>query len=246
MGKNIALVISLFLLSFALSAETITGNCAAADQPFGKEQFQLIPGTDVDCSVPEKGWCMILFKGYIDKKYVYDGIKILSNARILDEKGKKVGKVYTDMNPYRTIEENDTCFIMEIAGYISASCIEDTSVVEHEIEKLYFQKDSLLTISAFNKHLHEFNYQQWASNGTLYSYLLKETDIINPKPGLRVIIIFDKDRAVAILHKRKLQIKTFESTATMPRYSLVYLSSFNEAYKKKIADTFLQRAEELY
>ena len=230
--------------SFCAKAETISGNCSIFDTPFGIDQFHLNPGTTVDCSVPNKGWCMILFKAFIDKKDVYDGIKILANARIKNEAGKNIGRVAVDMNPYRTIIENDTCFIMEIAGYIEVSCIEDTSVVEHELEKLYVRNDSLYSISAFNKHLHHFNYVQWISNGNLYSFLLKETDIVNPKPGLRVVIIFDRDKAVAILHKRSLHIRNFESTTTTQRYSLVYLSSFNEAYKRTIAETFLRHTEE--
>lgn len=246
MPKKASAFILSFLFALTLRAETISGNCSIMSKPFGDAQFQLIPGTTVDCSAPDKGWCMILFKAYIDKKYVYDGIKILHNARIRDAKGKHAGRVETDMNPYRTIDENDTCFIMEIAGYIEVSCIEDTSVVEHELEKLYKNKDSLLSISVFNQHLRDFKYEQWMSNTTLYSFLLKETDIVNPKPGLRVILIFDKDKAVAILHKRKLSIKSFESVTTTPRYSLIYLNSFNEAYKKKVADAFLEKVDSLY
>jgi len=237
----------LFTISIYISAnaETISGNCPIQDKPFGENLFQLNPGTTIDCSAPIKGWCMVLYKAFIEKKYVYDGIKILANARIKNEFGKNIGRVFVDMNPYRTILENDTCFIMEIAGYIEASCIEDTSVVEHELEKMYVKNDSLFSISMFNKHLRDFKYVQWISNENLYSFLLKETDIVNPKPGLRVVIIFDRDKAVAILHKRKLQIKNFESNTNTQRYSLVYLSSFNQQYKKKIAELFLRPAEEL-
>jgi hypothetical protein len=239
------LILFIFFVSVSLNAETISGNCAIQDKPFGENQFQLNTGTKVDCSIPQKGWCMILYKAFVDKKYVYDGIKILANARIRNEFGKNIGRVFMDMNPYRTITENDTCFIMEIAGYIEASCIEDTSVVEHELEKMYVKNDSLFSISSFNKHLHDFNYVQWISTENLYSYLLKETDIVNPKPGLRVVIIFDRDKAIAILHKRNLRIRNFESNTTTQKYSLVYLSNFNEAYKKKVSEKFLHFANDL-
>ena len=246
MAKTIfKILISILSFTFYANAETISGNCFIFDKPFGENQFQLNPGTTVDCSIPQKGWCMILFKAFIEKKYVYDGIKILANARIKNENGKNIGRVFADMNPYRTITENDTCFIMEIAGYIEAGCIEDTSVVEHELEKLYIKNDSLFSISSFNKHLLNFKYEQWISKDNLYSYLLKETDIVNQKPGLRVVIIFDKEKAIAILHKRSLHIRNFESAITTQRYSLVYLSSFNENYKKKIAETFLKFANDL-
>ena len=117
------ILISILSFTFYANAETISGNCFIFDKPFGENQFQLNPGTTVDCSIPQKGWCMILFKAFIEKKYVYDGIKILANARIKNENGKNIGRVFADMNPYRTITENDTCFIMEIAGYIEAGCI---------------------------------------------------------------------------------------------------------------------------
>ena len=245
MRNKLRILLFLSLFPFAARTETISGNCDIVDKPFGENQFHLNPGTTVDCSAPNKGWCMILYKAFIDKKYVYDGIKILANARIRNEKGKNIGRVNVDMNPYRTITENDTCFIMEIAGYIEAGCIEDTSVVEHELEKIYRNNDSLFSISVFNAHLRDFKYEQWVSKENIYSYLLKETDIVNPKPGLRVVIIFDKDKAVAIFHKRTLHIRTFESVTRTQRYSLVYLNNFNEAYKKKIAEIFFRQAEGL-
>jgi hypothetical protein len=239
-------IFTILSLTYSSYAETIIGNCEIFDKPFGESQFQLVPGTTVYCSVAQKGWCMILYKAFIEKKYVYDGIKILKNAKLKSAQGKSIGKVFLDMNPYRTIDENDTCFVMEIAGYIEVSCIEDTSVVEHGLEKLYKNNDSLLSISSLNGHLKEFNYLQWINKETMYSFLLKETDIVNPKPGLRVVIIFDKDKVVAILHKRLLHVNTFESSIKTEKYNLVFLGNFNEAYKKKIADTFLSAADELY
>lgn len=233
-------------LPLILHAETITGNCSIMDQPNGKEQFTLAAGTTVACSQPQKGWCMILFKGYIDKKWVYDGIRILDHARIRDAKGKHIGRVTHAFNPYRTISENDTCFIMEIAGYIEVVCIEDTSIVEHEIEKLYKGSDSLLSITQFNKHMREFGYKQWVGSGTFYSFLLMETDLATTKPGLRVAIIFDRDKAIAILHRRKLQVQSFESAMHGPRYGLIYLGRFSESYKKQVADLYLHEAESLY
>ena len=245
MLNKLFVFIFIFSISVSLNAETISGNCEIFNIPFGESLFQLNTGTTIDCSAPQKGWCMVLFKAFIDKKYVYDGIKILANAKIKNENGKNIGRVFVDMNPYRTITENDTCFIMEIAGYIEASCIEDTSVVEHELEKMYVKNDSLFSVSSFNKHLHNFNYVQWISSENMYSFLLTENDIVNPKPGLRVIIIFDRDKAIAILHKRILHIRNFESNTTTQKYSLVYLSNFNEAYKKKVAEKFLHFADDL-
>jgi hypothetical protein len=237
---------ALCLLTCVARAETISGNCSILEKPHGAEQFSLVPGTEVHCSMPAKGWCMVLFKAFIDKKYVYDGIRIRNQARIRNAAGKNVGRVLTDMNPYRTIIENDTCFVMEMAGYIEVMCIEDTSIVEHSIEKLYAKQDSLLGIAVFNRHLREFAYTQWVSKGPFYSFLLKETDIVNSKPGLRVAVIFDRDKAVAILHRRKLHIQAFESAMHTQRYSLVYLGRFSEAYKKQVADLFLPEADSLY
>ncbi|MEI6507332.1 MAG: hypothetical protein WCO54_02540 [Bacteroidota bacterium] len=244
MNKRI-LFLLFSILSLSIRAEVITGNCYILDKQFGENQFQLNPGTIVDCGAPKNGWCMVLYKAFIEKKYVYDGIKIYANAKLRNEKGKVTGKVYKDMNPYRTILENDTCFVMEIAGFIEVCCIEDTSIVEHELEKIYFKKDSLLNISVFNKHLKDFKYTQWISKDKLYAFLLKETDIINPKPGLRVVIIFDKDKAVAILHNRPLKIGKFESVTNTQRYSLIYLWSFAESYKKQIAEIFLRESDNL-
>jgi hypothetical protein len=230
----------------ACFGETMISICYVADKPFGEAMFTLYEGTQVACGVMEKGWGQVLFKAWIKKEKVYQGIRILQGAKLYNSRGKECGRVLVEMNPYRTIEENDTCYMMEVAGFGQADCIDPASVVEKQLGLIFRQPLISFPIDSFMGHIIEFGYERWRGDSTIESYLLMETDIVKPRPGIRVVLVFEGGRAVAVFYKRPIVIRHFEAVAVTPRYSLLYLGSFNETFKKRMSDILIPHIDALY
>lgn len=238
------LCICLFLV-LRIHAETINGNCEIQQQPFGEVLFTLTPGTQVNCSPVKNGWCMIYTQVWIEKKMVYDGQQLLANAKLRNEKGKLIGRSKITFTPYKTIAENDTAFMMELSGYIESNCIEDTSIVEHELEFFFTGKDSLANVSGLTKHLKQFGYQPWINANGFQSYLLADIPYDNQSPGIRSVVVTEHEKIVAIIHGRHLKLKKYEAHVQLERYGIYFLKGGKEEDKKRFQQVFQQPIEEL-
>lgn len=249
MRSNLRLAAFIFFIQFFslhLSGETLLSLCYLTDKPNGKDLFNLKAHTRVACGLVDKGQVQVLFKAFIRTKDVYDGIRILAGARFYDQSGKEQGRALADMLPYRTIEENDSGFTMEVAGYARASCIDPASVVENDLRRLFQANVLSYPLDSFKTHIARFGYLPWLKNKQFISYVLMETDIVKARPGIRVVLVFEGDRAVAVFHDRGLKFERFESVAITSKYSLVYLGSFDESFKKQISDLMIPTIDALY
>jgi hypothetical protein len=240
--KFYAGVIILFLGHFA-QAERIGRLCNVAVKERGEEQFSVYEGTPVQALAPGKLQTRVLLRAWIRKKYVYDGIRILAGAKLYNGQGRETGRVHTDHLPFRSIEENDTAYIMELSGFVRNECIDPNSLPEPALEKV-LQK-SLLLDSAMH-HLVSFGYTAWKHDSLFTSYLIPEPDIVQARPGIRIVAVFANGKAVAVFNRRGITYSGYESVAVGGRYSLVYLGSFDESFKKKLSALFIPAIESLY
>ncbi len=189
----------------------------------------------------------MILEVFVERRYVYDGQKLLANARLKNHKGKLMGRTHVEFTPLETVSESDSGYVMRLAGYIEAICIEDTSIVEHELEKIFFSNThSLADRTEFAKHFNEFNYQKWITKGSFDSYLLKDVIAGNTQNGVRALVIFENDKAIAVVYGRNIRIKKYEMHVSAPNYNLYILKSGNESYKKAISDTFFRELDTLY
>jgi hypothetical protein len=244
--KYSRLVIYFLLTARTVKAELLHSNCYISLKPFAESVFILEQGTRVECGTDMNGWCQVMTKVFIRKKYVYDGIRIKSGARLLNAKGKLAGTVITEMNPYRTIDENDTCYIMEIGGYAQTLCFDAESAPERMIEKTLLKNDYHLSIDSFRKISEAYLFNDWIAFDSCQTFLLPETDMNIAKPGLRLVMVFDKNELVAIFYKRNLLLQKYESNVSMSRYNIYYLPNLKETLKRNIAQKLIPHIEILY
>ncbi|MFN5665404.1 MAG: hypothetical protein ACK4XL_05180 [Bacteroidota bacterium] len=231
------------LIATHLRAETINGNCQILQQPFGDELFSVGPGTEVDCSPANKGWCYIYTKVWVEKKMVYDGQQVLANAKLKNNKGKLLGRSKISFTPNQTLTENDTAYLLELSGYVEVSCIEDTSVVEHDLEMLIGNFDSLPDQNLLSKHLNRFSYEAWVTANGFESYLLPDKSFGAQPAGIRTAIVCENNKVIAIIHGRKLQLKKYENHLQESRVGIYFLAGGKETYKKRFQLTFQAEIE---
>jgi hypothetical protein len=231
------------LLALQVRAETISGNCQILLQPFGDELFSLGPGTSVDCSPASKGWCYIYARVWVERKMVYAGEQLQANARLRDNKGKLIGRSKITFTPNQTLAENDTAYLLELSGYVEASCIEDTSVVEHDLETLFGSMDTLPDLAQIDLHLKRFEYENWITANGFTSYLLPDKSF-GPNPaGIRTAIICENNKIIAIIHGRKLTLRKYEAHVQEPNFGTFFLKAGKEAFKKRYQQTFQEAIE---
>ncbi len=189
---------------------------------------------------------MVIVRLFVEKKMVYDGQQLLANARLRDEKGKLCGRSKVDFTPNETLAENDTAYLLELSGYIESGCIEDTSIVELELQQFFLKQDSLPDIAQLQNHLNEFKYEVWASGNGFQSYLLRDIAFGNDPAGVRAVIITENNKVVAIIHGRFLWLKKHEAHVQQSGYGIFFLKGGNEGYKKKFSTVFQPELDKLY
>jgi hypothetical protein len=126
---------------------------------------------------------------------------------------------------------------------VEVSCIEDTSVVEHDLEMLIGNFDSLPDQNLLNKHLKRFSYEAWVMANGFQSYLLPDKSFGAQPAGIRTAIICENNKVIAIMHGRKLQLKKFENHLQEARVGIYFLAGGKEAYKKRFQLTFQAEIE---
>lgn len=220
------------LLQEYADAENINGPADVRKDPGGKLMLSLNNNALVDCSPLRGDWYLIGFLLKLND----DRPTIKAGEVLVDQAGKEIGKALNDLDvPYKY--EEDGYFLCEIIGHVYKDAIQKSSIIENRLENLINKKRHALTLSELAGHLREFGYHSWFDQGAFKSYLFYEDWMEDPSAGARIILFFYKDKLVALIHTRNLNIP-YESRKFFRHYRFAYIESVDERTKKELEDYY--------
>ena len=250
MKRILLLLIAATILAVA-QAERIDGPANIRNQPKGDIIFSLHDNVDVETSESDNGWFQILIMVKISREQ-YDSHPTLlkKGTKLFNMKGEEIGIALQDILPDGTMSAggapgNPKWYAAEVLGYTFESNIRPQSIIEPVVSALVQSSKPNLTRKAFEKHMKDFGYQDGLAIRDMPEYdtfMVYESTLDDPSPLDRIRLIFHRDKLVAIVHSRHLNLTGYETVSIDRGRKLTLLHLFDDKEKLR----FIKNNNESY
>ncbi len=182
--------------------ERIDGTAYILSKPNGDTLFELYDNALVEVSSKhENGWYQVLVYADIDSNEF--GMDTILKDRPIIVDGDTIGKVLKSHYVKTGGGRNSTYAMLE--GYIHKNNIKPETVIETAFKKNLAEKGRNITawygfIQTFDLDYNAVDYSDFKS---FYNY---ENTIEDPSPGFRIVLLFEKQKLVGLIHSREIQI----------------------------------------
>lgn len=205
--------------------ERIDGPANVRSQPNGEVLFELYDNALVEVTTkPENGWYQVLVYAGIDYNE-FEMDSILKDRQIIVGKDT-IGKVLKT-HYVSTGRGGDFAYAM-LYGYTHKNNIKQETVIETIFKKILAEKGRDFSgwkgfIEAFKLDNEAVGYDNFES---FYNY---ENSIEDPSPGFRIVLLFEKQNLVGLIHSREIQI----NNTTVHKLNWSYYVTFFDDYSEK-------------
>lgn len=210
----------------------------------GKVLFSLNDLTLVDCTDQTNGWyhiavAMQLEDGETDTTVLKKGRKIIAAGQI-------VGEIKEDMQPNGpSYQDKEDHTIVELIGYTFKDNLYPNTVIENALPA-FLAKTPNPTKAAMQPFIDDFKLQEEAESFKPFvGYYNYENAIEDPSPGFRTMLVFDKDKLIAVVHSRYIDFKQ-PSVHADRNFSITYMPDVSQATQDKftkIYNTFIDSVD---
>ena len=205
--------------------ERIDGPANVRSKPNGEVLFELFDNALVEVTTkPENGWYQVLV--YADIDYNEFGMdSILKDRQIIVGKDT-IGKVLKS-HYVSTGRGGDFAYAM-LYGYTHKDNIKPETVIETIFKKNLVEKGRDFSgwkgfIETFKLDNDAVGYDDFES---FYNY---ENSIEDPSPGFRIVLLFEKQNLVGLIHSREIEI----NNTTVHKLNWSYYVTFFDDYSEK-------------
>lgn len=203
--------------------ERIDGPANIRNSPNGKVLFELNDHVLVETTQLKNNWYEILLFSHIE----FDEVKEASveKNRDIHVKGKKVGKILKTHEVSKGYN-NDFAFAV-LHGYTHKDNIKSETIIENAFSTYLERKSRKYSDwKGFIKDFHlEKDALEYKDLRTYYNY---ESSVVDPSPGFRLVLLFDKNQLIGWMHSRDIDRKV-ENTTThslINNYSVTFYSDY--------------------
>ena len=212
--------------------ERIDGPANIRSKPNGEILFELYDDVLIEVSSKaENDWYEILV--YADINYdEYPMDSILKNRPIIvneDTIGKVLKSHYVNSGQGR-----DFAYAM-LYGYTHKNNIKPETVIESVFKKRLTENGR--DFEAWKWFIKAFKLDNDAIEfDGLESYYNYETSVDDPSPGFRMVLLFEKERLVGLIHSREIQIDDTKTHKLNWSYFVTFFKDYPEKGQSKFVD----------
>ncbi|HYG03616.1 MAG TPA: hypothetical protein VD927_14305 [Chryseosolibacter sp.] len=236
-----------FLTAVSAFAERIDGPANIRSKVKGEIILSLNDDVKVEVGELENDWYKILISIVLtEEQYKNDIVK--KGTKLYNGEKKEIGVALQDLNIDASYAGGGGAGIPkwyhgEVYGYTFKFNIKPESIVEPVLSKLVLSNKQL-TLNVFQDHLKYFGYIDGLKlNDTAYkTYMIYESLLNDPSPLDRIRLIFEKERLIAIVHLKELNLPGFETIPIARERKLTLLKAFSPQEK----DTFIEANKRAY
>lgn len=216
--------------------ERIDGPANIRNKPNGEVLFELYDNALVEVTTkPIDDWYEVLV--YADIKYNEYGMDSITKNRPIIVNNDTVGRVLKT-HSVSTGQGGNFAYAM-LYGHTYRNNIKTETIIETAFKKELSQSGRKLNswdsfIKSFDLDTNAVGYDQFQ---TFYNY---ENSIEDPSPGFRVVLLFENDHLIGLVHSRKLKI----DKSTTHKLDASYFVTFFEDYPEKAQMEFVKYMNE--
>lgn len=212
--------------------ERIDGTANVRNEPNGEILFELYDNVLVgESSKPENDWYEILI--IADINYKEYGLDSILKDRPIIVGNDTVGRVL-NTHSVNTGQGGDFAFA-RLYGFTHKNNIKPETVIETAFIKELSQSD--LKLNSWKDFIRSFDLDTNAIifNGfqTYYNY---ENSFEDPSPGFRMVLLFENDNLIGLLHSRDLRIDDTKMHKLDESYMVTFFNEYPERKQIKFFD----------
>lgn len=221
--------------------ERIDGPANVRNKPDGEVLFQLSDWTLVEATEVENDWLQIMVMAEIPEADF--GLDSMKKGRLLFENSDTIGQV---LKTHGTSTAKGSKTWAYLYGYTHKSNIYSTSIIENILlQNLDISDRSLIAWKDFidQFRLDTADYEEFDGLRGYYNY---ENSIEDPSPGYRILLLFEEDQLVGILHSRDFNLDTFTQSKLDWSYYVSFYNDYPESKQKAYIDymnTFIRSVD---
>jgi hypothetical protein len=209
--------------------ERIDGPANIRDKPNGKVLFELYDNALVEVTTKaENDWYQVLVYADIDTTE-YKMNSILKDRPIIVHTDT-IGKVITSHDISKG-QGRDFVYAM-LFGYTHKKNIKPETVIETVFKNNL--SENRRNISAWKEFIDSFNLENDAIGYELYeTFYNYENSIEDPSPGFRIVLLFEKEKLIGLIHSRPIQIDNSRTHKLLWSYFVTFFKDYPEKEQLK-------------
>jgi hypothetical protein len=216
--------------------DRINGPANIRNVPNGRILFTLNDQTLVDCTDQQEGWYQVSVSMQLapdepDSVILKKGRKIIAN-------GKVMGEIMEDMQANgMSFQDKDNNTFVQLMGYSYKDNIYPNTIIENAFPA--FLAKTNRTKASLQPFITNFQLQDEAESFKPYTtYYNYENSIDDPSPGFRLMLVFDKDQLIAVVHARALSLNDVTTVETDRGYKISYFKDTPKATQDKFTKMY--------
>ena len=212
--------------------ERIDGPANIRNKPNGDILFELNDNALVEITTkPKNGWYQVLVYTEIDYNE-FDMDTILKDRLIIVD-NDTIGKVIKSHN-VTTGQGGEFTYAM-LYGYTNKNNIKPETVIETIFKNNLLEKGR--DLSSWKSFIESFNLDNDAVGYDKFeSYFNYENTIEDPSPGFRIVLLFEKQNLVGLIHSREMQIDKTKTHKLNWSYFATFFDDYSENKQREFVD----------
>ena len=212
--------------------ERIDGPANIRNKPNGDILFELNDNALVEVTTkPENDWYEVLV--YADIDYNEFGMDSILKERPIIVNDDTVGKIIKS-HYVSTGQGGDFAYAM-LYGYTHQNNIKPETVIETVFQKNLAENGR--NYSEWKEFIKSFQLDNDAVGYEAFeSYYNYENTIEDPSPGFRIVLLFEKQRLIGLIHSRELQIENTMTHKLNWSYYVTFFDNYPEKGQLKFVD----------
>ena len=198
-------VVDVPLVHPRILSERIDGPANIRDAINGKLLFELHDNMPVYTSDTLKKWCSVGIRLHLSEKDYLANL-IPKETRIFSEYDMEIGKTLTDLHldPFDTYEDHGEFYGL-VRGYTAMQNIKPQTQPENALVRVLGGKTAV-TLAELRDYISGYQFES-STIGKFVTYQLDAEIVTGPTGEFRLILVFDNDRLVGVVHKRMMDWK---------------------------------------
>ncbi|MDP1726016.1 MAG: hypothetical protein Q8M15_04480 [Bacteroidota bacterium] len=224
-----------------LFADRTGGNCSIKEEKDGADVLELYTGVDFYSVTDGKNWQKIWVDCWIQTRFLFDGIRLKTKARLYNKHLKVIGKVVQSFNPMKLLEERDSMTHIVVSGFMENACTDKDFIAETDLSALLLKASSNARLGYFESFIEKYGFIKKTEDNKYTSYLINEPDFVKQTLNPRILMIFYNDELIAIFHSRPITVKLYDSIEMGSEYKMIYNSKFTEHVKNEMVGIYKKK-----
>jgi len=215
----------------SIIGERIDGPANIRNKPNGDILFELQDNALIETTELREGWYEVLIYG--DIEYNEYGIDSIQKGRNIISNGETIGKVLKT-HSIGTGRGNDFASAM-LHGYTHKNNIKPETIIENAFLKKL--SEGKREINLWYDFIKDFKLEENAvSYDKLETYYNYESSAVDPSPGFRIVLLFQKNNLVGFMHSRDLKIEKTKVHKLNWSYYVTFYEDYTEKDQLKFVD----------